>query len=887
MRRRLWLLMLVVLATVGAVSCVGVLGDFDQAVPGDASVAGDAGSDVTTQQDGPAVDDGPVADTQPTNDAPVDAPAEAAPTLYTLTVTISGNGVGTVKTADGSIACPGTCTTKVVSGTKVTLTSAAGAASTFVAWTGGGCSGTAATCDVTVGADTKVDAAFGLNNSLIVTKGGSGAGTVTSVPAGINCGTSCSAVYPPNTNVTLTAAPSTGSNFSGWVGCSGVDGGVADAGLGTCTVNVNAAIGVTANFTLQQFPVTVTKAGNGAGTVTSTPAGISCGATCSAPFDYGSQVTLTAVASTGSTFTGWSGNAACTGTGTCVLTPTAAAGVTATFTLQQFTLTVTPGGNGTGTIVSTPSGINCGATCAVAFDYNTPVTLTPASAGPGSQFASWGGDCTGSGTCVVTMTAARNVTANFTLMSETLTVTKNGTGTGAVTSSPAGINCGATCVAGFNYGTAVTLTATPVANTIFAGWSGGGCGGVGTCVVNMIAANAVTATFTAIIPTRWDARWSTAGVAFTNGDLSISGNTAATKNVRTISGKSTGKWYWEITATGGDGVANGGGIGIAESAMPNTALWIGNVPSGLSFGYAANASYFMTWANAILNGAPPVNSYVKSGIVYTFALDMTTGAFWAGQDGTWYNAGNPSTGVNAVVTKLSGTVYPGVTFYASSINAFTANFGGSPFKFAVPSGFNPGFYDIPAQWDPTWSLPGVTFTNNNVSISGNSANTTNVRTNVGRSAGKYYWEILATGGDGATNAGGLGLLESVMPNNANYIGSVPSGMSFGYGTSNSSFYTSWVGSVVNGTPPAGSAVKSGIVYMFALDAAGGNLWVGQGGLWYNSGSPGGAGAVLQKITGTMFPGVTFYPASIDSYTANFGGAPFTYGAPPGFGAGFY
>jgi hypothetical protein len=77
--------------------------------------------------------------------------------------------------------------------------------------------------------------------------------------------------------------------------------------------------------------MTLAKAGTGSGTVTSSPAGINCGATCSFGFTSGASVTLTATASAGSTFTGWSG--ACTGTGSCVVTMSAAKSVTATFTV--------------------------------------------------------------------------------------------------------------------------------------------------------------------------------------------------------------------------------------------------------------------------------------------------------------------------------------------------------------------------------------------------------------------------------------------------------------------------------------------------------------------------------------------------------------------------
>ena len=77
-----------------------------------------------------------------------------------------------------------------------------------------------------------------------------------------------------------------------------------------------------------------------------------------------------------------------------------------------------------------------------------------------------------------------------------LTVVKNGSGTGSVTSSPAGINCGAACSASFGAGTAVTLTATPSsAASTFTGWLGNGCTGTSTCTKTLAAAANVSATF--------------------------------------------------------------------------------------------------------------------------------------------------------------------------------------------------------------------------------------------------------------------------------------------------------------------------------------------------------------------------------------------------------
>ncbi len=78
----------------------------------------------------------------------------------------------------------------------------------------------------------------------------------------------------------------------------------------------------------------------------------------------------------------------------------------------------------------------------------------------------------------------------------TLQVTKGGTGNGTVTSNPAGIDCGETCIASYASGTQVTLTATPDANSVFAGWSGCDSSSGNQCIVTMNSGRTVTATFT-------------------------------------------------------------------------------------------------------------------------------------------------------------------------------------------------------------------------------------------------------------------------------------------------------------------------------------------------------------------------------------------------------
>ena len=151
--------------------------------------------------------------------------------------------------------------------------------------------------------------------------------------------------------------------------------------------------------------------------------------------------------------------------------------------------------------MSTPTGISCGSACSATFDSGTSVTLA-ATAAPGSTFAGWSGEgCSGMGTCTVSMTQARSVTATFTLSTspQMLTVTLAGPGSGTVTSSPGGINCGNSCSAPFAQSTSVTLSATAASDSIFTGWSGEGCSGTGPCTVSMTQARSVTATFSLVL----------------------------------------------------------------------------------------------------------------------------------------------------------------------------------------------------------------------------------------------------------------------------------------------------------------------------------------------------------------------------------------------------
>ncbi|MBI4685607.1 MAG: choice-of-anchor D domain-containing protein [Nitrospirae bacterium] len=128
-----------------------------------------------------------------------------------------------------------------------------------------------------------------------------------------------------------------------------------------------------------------------------------------------------------------------------------------------------------------------------------------------------------------------------------LVVTKGGSGSGTVTSSPAGINCGNDCIEAYSAGTVVTLTAIADTGSTFASWSGD-CSGTGTCTVTMGSDKTVTATFNyapvadLIITTVTGPTTANPGASITVGDT--------TKNQGTgTSGGSVTKYYWSTNST--------------------------------------------------------------------------------------------------------------------------------------------------------------------------------------------------------------------------------------------------------------------------------------------------------------------------------------------------
>jgi len=124
-----------------------------------------------------------------------------------------------------------------------------------------------------------------------------------------------------------------------------------------------------------------------------------------------------------------------------------------------------------------------------------------------------------------------------------LTVTKTGSGSGTVTSTPSGIACGATCSSAFSEGSLVTLSAAPGANSVFTGWGGDADCSDGS--VTMTAARNCTATF-ALMPDLFVSSLTAPAAATAGSVISV---TETTKNQGGAATGSTTRYYLSTNST--------------------------------------------------------------------------------------------------------------------------------------------------------------------------------------------------------------------------------------------------------------------------------------------------------------------------------------------------
>ncbi|MGF3554625.1 MAG: InlB B-repeat-containing protein, partial [Thermoplasmatota archaeon] len=230
---------------------------------------------------------------------------------YTLTINIIGNGSVT-KNPDKIKYPPGTI---------VQLTAIPETGWSFSHWSGD-LTGSENPINITMNSNKIVYANFILcEYTLTLTTSGTGTGTIQASPPG--------PTYPYGTIVTIWANASIGSTFTGFSGDL----------TGTNTpqnLTMNSNKNVNAEFTINQYTLTINTQGNG--TVNKNPD--------YPTYPYGTIVTLTAIPDTGWTFDHWSGDLTGNQNPTNI-TMNENKNITAHFTINQYTLTINTQGNGT------------------------------------------------------------------------------------------------------------------------------------------------------------------------------------------------------------------------------------------------------------------------------------------------------------------------------------------------------------------------------------------------------------------------------------------------------------------------------------------------------------------------------------------------------------
>jgi Divergent InlB B-repeat domain len=148
--------------------------------------------------------------------------------------------------------------------------------------------------------------------------------------------------------------------------------------------------------------------------------------------------------------------------------------------------------SGTGTVTADIPGLQCSASCSTTWNSGQALNLnaTPAA---GMRLVRWGGACSGSAGCSVTVTAGAQVSALFAPATFRLAVSIAGKGT--IRSSSAGISCRPRCSASFASFSPVRLTAKPAKGWKLRAWSGACRGAKTTCTVPMSAATSARAAF--------------------------------------------------------------------------------------------------------------------------------------------------------------------------------------------------------------------------------------------------------------------------------------------------------------------------------------------------------------------------------------------------------
>ncbi len=156
-----------------------------------------------------------------------------------------------------------------------------------------------------------------------------------------------------------------------------------------------------------------------------------------------------------------------------------------------------------------------------------------------------------------------------------------------------------------------------------------------------------------------------------------------------ISGKgsiavSNGKWYWEVTCTGGNYSGVGSHIGLDSVTSPCTSA------SSTRLGNTATSYSYNSWNGAKLNNSTSTayGSTYTNGDVISVALDLNSGKIWWAKNGTWQASGDPAAGTNAAYSSIAAGLYTiAIGDDGGGGIVLDLNCGQQPFTYTPPTGY--------------------------------------------------------------------------------------------------------------------------------------------------------------------------------------------------------
>ncbi len=578
----------------GADGCgaeAGAAGTTSEAAP---PAGGDGGTgnadDVPTDAEAPDAR-GSEAGASPEAGPPPEAglPPEAGVPVSELQVTLTGNGSVAVTNAAACLTSP--CSYATDAGAVLTLEAKPGADSYFVGWSGA-CSGNNAITTVTVSGSKQCIATFIVRRAVSVAVETAGTGTVSTTPDLACTALGCNGQVNDQSDLTLLATPASGFRFVSWSGgapCAG-------STQASLTLKVTADLACTAKFS-KQFLLSISAAG--AAAPVSVTSGTCTATTCTA--DAGSSAAFSAGTLANYRFSGWSGNALCTGTTNPLQFANIAGDIACVANYAaRFKVTGLVGSGLTGAVVATSPDVSgvCSTNACIVDSGKSTTLVAPTIAG--YRLTGWtGAGCTG---------------------------TQSGNGL-VVTPTTGDLTCSATYALGVSVtGTVVGATGAVVATSV----SPGATCTPGSCGVD--AGGSVTLTAPSLLPSYRFVNWT--------GDAGCAGAALTLTLSNVTSSKACNANYVQqfniIAKANGGGTASAavGGVGCAGGSC--------TVDAGTSVGLTAtpdtaNGYHFTAWSGAGCTpaaGNPLTLSNVNTTCTASFALNTFTIAATAGTNGS-------------------------------------------------------------------------------------------------------------------------------------------------------------------------------------------------------------------------------------------------------------